>query len=105
MTAPNALDVASPDLVQDGVVRWSCSDLRGVFAPRFALTLHERTVGKLLPQLRLTRLQPRPYHPKKDAEAQEALKNLNARVVAALPAHAAGKPVEIWFQDEASVGQ
>jgi len=76
MSALNALVVAGPDPVQDGVVRWRCSDLRGVIAARFAVTVHERTVGKLLRRLRLTRLQPRPYHPKKDAEAQEAFKKL-----------------------------
>jgi len=31
-------------------------------------------VGKLLHRLRMTRLQPRPYHPKKDAAAQETFK-------------------------------
>ena len=74
MSAFNALVVAGPDPVQDGVVRWRCSDLRGAIAARFAVTVHERTVGKLLRRLRLTRLQPRPYHPKKDVEAQEASK-------------------------------
>jgi hypothetical protein len=38
--------------------------------------VHERTVGKLLRRAGLTRLQPRPYHPKKDAEAQETFKNV-----------------------------
>jgi transposase len=36
--------------------------------------LHERSVGKLLRKLGLTQLQPRPYHPKKDAAAQESFK-------------------------------
>ena len=36
---------------------------------RFKVEVHERTVGKLLRRMGLTRLQPRPYHPKKDAEA------------------------------------
>ena len=34
----------------------------------------ERTVGKLLRRIGLTRVQPRPYHPKKDADAQAAFK-------------------------------
>jgi len=38
------------------------------------VTMHERTVGKWLRRLDLTRLQPRPYHPKQDAVAQEAFK-------------------------------
>jgi hypothetical protein len=31
-------------------------------------------MGKWLRQLRMTRLQPRPYHPKKDLEAEVAFK-------------------------------
>lgn len=68
------LVVAGPDLAEHGVVRWRCIDLRAVIEMRFQVVMHERTVGKLLRQLGLTRLQPRPYHPKKDAEAQQAFK-------------------------------
>ena len=61
---------------------------------------------KWLRKFNLTRLQPRPYHPKKDAEAQEIFKNSFAvLVIEALPTSAAGKPLEIWFRDEARVGQ
>jgi len=74
MQALRALVVAGPDPDTDGVVRWRCVDLREQIIRRFSVTLHERSVGKLLRQLRLTRLQPRPSHPKKDAEAQEAFK-------------------------------
>ncbi len=63
-----------PDLARDGVVRWRCCDLQGVIAERFGVTLHERTVGKLLRRLRLTRLQPRPHNPKRDEEAQALFK-------------------------------
>ena len=41
---------------------------------QFNIELAERTVAKLLKKLRFTRLSTRPYHPKKDAEAQEAFK-------------------------------
>ena len=41
---------------------------------RFEVEVHERTVGKLLRRLRMTRLQPRPHHPKRDLAAQEAFK-------------------------------
>jgi len=68
------LVVAGPEPERDGVVRWRCVDLRSVIATRYEVTVHERTVGKLLRRLGLTRLQPRPYHPKKDAAAQEAFK-------------------------------
>ena len=61
-----------PDLARHKVVRWRCVDLRAEVARRFAVTVDEITVGRWLRRMRLTRLQPRPYHPKKDAEAQEA---------------------------------
>ena len=66
--------VAGPDLAVHGVVRWRCVDLCGVIAARFEVVVHERTVGKLLRRLGLTRLSVRPRHPKKDAAAQEAFK-------------------------------
>jgi len=65
-----ALVIAGPD----PVVRWRCVDLRAEVARRFAVTVHESTIGKWLNQLRLTRLQPRPLHPKKDAAAEQASK-------------------------------
>jgi transposase len=68
------LVVAGPELANDGVVRWRCIDLRSVIEARYEVVVHERTVGKLLRRMGLTRLQPRPYHPKKDAEAQEDFK-------------------------------
>ncbi len=68
------LVLAGPDLATDGVVRWRCVDLRAQIKTRFEVELHERTVGKLLRRLRMTRLQPRPYHPKSDLAAQEAYK-------------------------------
>jgi transposase len=74
MAELKALVVAGPDLAKDGVVRWRCLDLRSVIETRFQVTIHERTVGKLLRRLGLTRLQPRPFHPKQDLEAQAAFK-------------------------------
>jgi hypothetical protein len=57
-----------------GVVRWRCVDLRAEVARRFCVDVTEGTVGKWLRKLNLTRLQPRPFHPKKDAVAQETFK-------------------------------
>ena len=74
MAELKALVLAGPDLAKDGVVRWRCLDLRSVIETRFQVTMHERTVGKLLRRLGLTRLQPRPFHPKQDLEAQAAFK-------------------------------
>jgi transposase len=74
MAELEALVVKGPDPEKDKVVRWRCCDLRDEVARRFTVEVHERTIGKWLRQLRLTRLQPRPFHPKKDAEAQETFK-------------------------------
>ena len=41
---------------------------------RFAVMVPERTIGKWLRKLKLTRVQPRPYHPKKDEGAEQAFK-------------------------------
>ena len=69
-----ALVVSGPDPEQDQVVRWRCFDLWTQIAQRYSVTVHERTVGKLLRKLGLTPLPPRPFHPKKNAAAQEAYK-------------------------------
>ena len=63
-----------PDPDRDGVVRWRRVDLRALIEARFAVRLHERSVGKLLRRLGFARLSVRPRHPKADEAAQEALK-------------------------------
>jgi transposase len=65
-----------PELERNKVVRWRCADLQVEIASLWSVSVAERTVGKLLRRLRMTRLQPRPYHPKKDAVAQETFKKL-----------------------------
>ncbi len=69
-----ALVIAGPDPQLHKVVRWRCVDLRAEIARRFSVVVHESTVGTWLHELGLTRLQPRPFHPKKDAEVQETYK-------------------------------
>ena len=68
------LVVNGPDPEIDKVVRWRCIDLREKIAEVFSVSVHKRTVAKWLRELALTRLQPRPFHPKKNAAAQEAFK-------------------------------
>jgi transposase len=69
-----ALAVKGPDPEKDIVVRWRCVDLRDEVKRRFDVTVHENTIGAWLREMKLTRLQPRPFHPKKDLAAQEAYK-------------------------------
>lgn len=68
------LVVKGPDPATEQVVRWRCVDLRGVVARRFGVNVHVHTIGKWLNRFGLTRLQPRPFHPKKDADAEAAFK-------------------------------
>jgi transposase len=63
-----------PDPDRDGVVRWRRIDLQALIEARFAVRLHERTVGKVLRRLGFARLSVRPRHPKADEAAQEAFK-------------------------------
>ena len=70
--------VNGPDPETDKVVRWRCIDLRDKIEQRFSVKVHKRTVVKWLRLLELTRLQPRPFHLKKDAAAQEAFKKTSA---------------------------
>jgi transposase len=66
--------VDGPDDERNKVVRWRCVDLRAEIAARWSITLTKGTVGRMLRRLRMNRLQPRPYHPQKDAAAQETFK-------------------------------
>ena len=68
------LVLAGPDAKTNKVVRWRCVDLREEVTQRFRVTVPERAIARWLRKLKLTRLQPRPFHPEKDEAAQEAFK-------------------------------
>jgi transposase len=74
MSELRELVIAGPNPAIHRVVRWRCADLRDEVARRFHVTVGERTIAKWLRKFRLTRLQPRPYHPKKDPAAEAAFK-------------------------------
>jgi transposase len=65
---------AGPDPAVHGVVRWRRVDLRDELQRRFGVTLHERSVGKVLAKLGYRKLSVRPRHPQADEEAQETFK-------------------------------
>src|SRR4051794_7509003 len=63
-----------PDPDRDGVVRWRRGDLRALIEARFAVRLHERSVGKVLRRLGFSRVSGPPPHPKADEAAQGGVK-------------------------------
>jgi transposase len=63
-----------PDPGRDGVVRWRRVDLQALIEVRFAVHLHERSVGKVLRRLGFARLSVRPKHPLSDPAAQDTFK-------------------------------
>ncbi len=63
-----------PDPAVHGVVRWRCVDLREEIKQRFDVEVCERHVGRLLKQLKFTRLTVRPRHPQGDEAEQLAFK-------------------------------
>ena len=69
-----AIVIKGPDPDRHRVVRWRRVDLCEEIARRWSVRVCEQTVGRWLRQLRMTRLQPRPVHPKKDPEAEIAFK-------------------------------
>lgn len=74
MAELKAMVLKGPDPEKHGVVRWRCVDLRAEVARRYSVEVSKRTVGKWLRKMKLTRLQPRPFHPKKDEAAQATFK-------------------------------
>ena len=68
------LVIQGPDPAVHKVVRWRCVDLQAEIVRRWSVEVHEATIGGWLGELGLTRLQPRPVHPKKDKEAEVTFK-------------------------------
>jgi len=67
-----------PDPARHMVVRWRCADLCEEVAQRWSVTVCEQTMGRWLRDLEMIRLQPRPYHPKKEPEAEATFKKTSA---------------------------
>jgi transposase len=79
------LVVKGPDPAKHDVVRWRCVDIQAEVAGRVSIDGH--TVGKWLNRFGLTRLQPRPYHPRKDVAAAASFKKLRLPGQNRVPRH------------------
>ena len=72
---------------------------------RFGVVLAERSISTVLRRPGFRRLVVRPRHPEQDAAAQALFQAGFAGLVeAVLPEHARGKPLGIWWEDEARIG-
>ena len=78
LSEPRQIVLKRPDPKVHKVMRWRCVDPRAEVARRFSVTVDEITIRRWLRKMRRPRLQPRPYHPRKNAEAREAFKKTSA---------------------------
>ena len=101
---------AGPDPERDGVVRWRVCDIRRKIEEAFGVAYADESVRQLLRREGFRRLSGRPEHPRGDAAAWSGFRSafsvrVKARVREMLGSSALSQPVEVWFQDEARVGQ
>ena len=97
---------AGPVPAVDGVVRWRRKDLARWLLETFAISLDETTVGRELKALGFAKISARPRHYAQNELAVEAFKKNFpaelAKIRARLPK---GVEIELWWQDEARIGQ
>ena len=87
--------LAGPDPEEDGVSTWRLVDLCRIVRDRFGVAYGETDMARLLHSLDLSWQTPRPRHAETDPAAL-------ARIAAE---HPEAERFEVWFQDEARVGQ
>ena len=98
---------AGPEPDRDGVVRWRARDLAARIEEAFGVTYTEEGVRALLRREGFRQVTARPLHPRADGAVQGAFRDRFASLVRdtvgvrAAPA----APLEVWFQNEARVGQ
>jgi hypothetical protein len=86
------------------LVRWRRVDLQAVIARRFGIRRHARrdrqapAPARLRPPVGAAR-RSAASTPRARPRHRKPSKNVTRRVQEALPAPAAGKPIEIWFED------
>jgi putative transposase len=71
--------LAGPDLERDGVVAWRGHDVRAMVARRFKIKLALSSAYRLLDELHLSALVPRPRHGDADPAAQAAFQQTSPR--------------------------
>ena len=96
---------AGPDVHSDGVVRWRRVDLQALIKERFGVADGERWVSQILHDLSFSHTSARPA-PQAGCPGDPGVqKNFGRTLKGHIAGLKRGKPIEIWFQDEARIGQ
>jgi len=96
---------SGPDCAKDGVVRWRRIDLAQKIEKEWGVQLAERSSGICFAVSGSVAFRSGRAIPSRILRRRRRIKKLRRSGQAAIPERAKGKPVEIWWQDEARVGQ
>src|SRR4051812_39281326 len=88
-----------------GVVRWRLVDLIQWVWEEFRITISKQTLSRELRAMDYRKLSARPRHHAKSEAAVAAFKKTFPARLEEIAQAVDGKPIEIWFADEARIGQ
>ncbi|TGE86858.1 IS630 family transposase [Rhizobium sp. SEMIA 4088] len=89
----------------DGIVRWRLCDLVQWLWEGFRISVSEQTLSREVRAMGYRKLAARPKHHAQDPQAIEEFKKSSPPRWQKLAGAARGKQIEIWFEDEARIGQ
>ncbi|WP_443020111.1 IS630 family transposase [Shewanella sp. MTB7] len=85
--------------------RLSGADINEYIFQHFGINYEPSSVYRVLKRLGFSWITSRSKHPKQSQKAQEAFKNFRLETILNIPGHIALAQVDVWFQDEARIGQ
>ncbi|MGE8131960.1 IS630 family transposase [Methylobacterium sp. NPDC080182] len=103
--ALRALVEQGPMPAAHGVVRWRLVDLAQILFEDHSVSVSEQTLSRVLRGMGYRKLSARPRHHAQDPDAIPAFKKFFPARLAQIAQAVGGKPIEVWFSDEARVGQ
>src|SRR5260370_28010702 len=97
--------VAGAELERDGVVAFRGVDAQRILKEEFAIDCSLSSTCRLLHRIKLSWLGPRPRHPGGRRDASGVFATLGLQLERVRAAQPRGTRVEVWFQDEARIGE
>ncbi|WP_418357942.1 IS630 family transposase [Shewanella basaltis] len=85
--------------------RLTGQDIQGYILSEFGISFHLNHVYKILRKLGFSWLYSRSKHPKQNVEVMEAFKKFPLSTIVDIPIFVSPAEIDIWFQDEARIGQ